>query len=383
MANKENSNAPLILFDVSKKEIAHPESNYVKLASRLRQRFKISVNREGISPKELAHASLLILAGPQEMFSHEEFNAIKEYITAGGSVLILLSEGGETKLNTNLNYLLEDYGISVNNDSVIRTVYYKKYFHPKECFVSHGVINNEIVRVARGQPKKDKPGVLSNRIASNLLRDDTMDTRDDHGGLNFVFPFGASLNVQKPASPILSSGPISYPINRPVAAIYTPKARKGRLLVCGSVSLFADDYLDKEDNSKLQDIFFRWLLHDDCDLDLGIDDDNDIQDYNVIPDIGSMSENLKCCLQQSEDIPINFRSMFDDKLFKFDTDLIPEAIKLFEELAVKHEALTLIPPTFETPLPSLLPAVFPPNLKDMPPPSLELFDLDEQFASEK
>jgi intraflagellar transport protein 52 len=96
-----------------------------------------------------------------------------------------------------------------------------------------------------------------------------------------------------------------------------------------------------------------------------------------------MSENLKCCLQQSEDIPINFRSMFDDKLFKFDTDLIPEAIKLFEELAVKHEALTLIPPTFETPLPSLLPAVFPPNLKDMPPPSLELFDLDEQFASEK
>lgn len=383
MANKENSNAPLILFDVSKKEIAHPESNYVKLASRLRQRFKISVNREGISPKELAQASLLILAGPQEMFSHEEFNAIKEYITGGGSVLILLSEGGETKLNTNLNYLLEDYGISVNNDSVIRTVYYKKYFHPKECFVSHGIINKEIVRVARGQPKKDKPGVLGNRIASNLLRDDTMDIRDDHGGLNFVFPFGASLNVQKPASAILSSGPISYPINRPVAAVYTPKARKGRLLVCGSVSLFADDYLDKEDNSKLQDIFFRWLLHDDCDLDLGIDEDNDIQDYNVIPDIGSMSENLKCCLQQSEDIPINFRSMFDDMLFKFDTDLIPEAIKLFEDLAVKHEALTLIPPTFETPLPSLLPAVFPPNLKDMPPPSLELFDLDEQFASEK
>lgn len=383
MANKENSNAPLILFDVSKKEIAHPESNYVKLASRLRQRFKISVNREGISAKELAQASLLILAGPQEMFSHEEFNAIKEYITGGGSVLILLSEGGETKLNTNLNYLLEDYGISVNNDSVIRTVYYKKYFHPKECFVSHGIINKEIVRVARGQPKKDKPGVLGNRIASNLLRDDTMDIRDDHGGLNFVFPFGASLNVQKPASAILSSGPISYPINRPVAAVYTPKARKGRLLVCGSVSLFADDYLDKEDNSKLQDIFFRWLLHDDCDLDLGIDEDNDIQDYNVIPDIGSMSENLKCCLQQSEDIPINFRSMFDDMLFKFDTDLIPEAIKLFEDLAVKHEALTLIPPTFETPLPSLLPAVFPPNLKDMPPPSLELFDLDEQFASEK
>jgi hypothetical protein len=27
--------------------------------------------------------------------------------------------------------------------------------------------------------------------------------------------------------------------------------------------------------------------------------------------------------------------------------------------------------------------VFPPSLKELPPPSLDLFDLDEQFASEK
>jgi len=38
---------------------------------------------------------------------------------------------------------------------------------------------------------------------------------------------------------------------------------------------------------------------------------------------------------------------------------------------------------FETPLPPLQPAVFAPVLKDLPPPALDLFDLDENFASEK
>lgn len=31
----------------------------------------------------------------------------------------------------------------------------------------------------------------------------------------------------------------------------------------------------------------------------------------------------------------------------------------------------------------LVPAVFPPILKELPPPNLELFDLDEEFALEK
>jgi len=34
-------------------------------------------------------------------------------------------------------------------------------------------------------------------------------------------------------------------------------------------------------------------------------------------------------------------------------------------------------------LPPLQPAVFTPLLKDLPPPNLELFDLDEHFASTK
>ena len=36
--------------------------------------------------------------------------------------------------------------------------------------------------------------------------------------LNFVYPYGATLTVQKPAVAVLSSGSTSYPVNRPVCA---------------------------------------------------------------------------------------------------------------------------------------------------------------------
>lgn len=59
-------------------------------------------------------------------------------------------------------------------------------------------------------------------------------------------------------------------------------------------------------------------------------------------------------------------------------------------MEVKHEPLTLIVPQFETPLLGttslilgLAPGVFPPVLKELPNPSLELFDLDDEFSQEK
>jgi hypothetical protein len=36
--------------------------------------------------------------------------------------MLLLGEGGESKLGTNVNYLIEEYGVSVNSDCVVRTV---------------------------------------------------------------------------------------------------------------------------------------------------------------------------------------------------------------------------------------------------------------------
>jgi hypothetical protein len=45
-----------------------------------------------------------------------------------------------------------------------------------------------------------------------------------------VYPFGATLNVQKPAIPILSSGTVSYPLNRPIAAVCHSAVELKRML---------------------------------------------------------------------------------------------------------------------------------------------------------
>jgi intraflagellar transport protein 52 len=56
-----------------------------------------------------------------------------------------MSEGGEHKLGTNINAMLEQLGISVNNDSVVRRSFFK-YLHPKEAYVANGILNSELIR---------------------------------------------------------------------------------------------------------------------------------------------------------------------------------------------------------------------------------------------
>jgi intraflagellar transport protein 52 len=96
-----------------------------------------------------------------------------------------------------------------------------------------------------------------------------------------------------------------------------------------------------------------------------------------VPDITALADRLRSSLQESDELPRNFITLINDKLYKFDTNMIPEALNIYKTLKIKHEPLTLIPPQFETPMPALQAAVFPPTMKDLPPPGLDLFDLDE------
>jgi|Transcript_395 intraflagellar transport protein 52 len=375
-------NSKEILLDMSKKELLNPQTTGKKLHRKLKQEYKVSTNKDNINLERLQTAHLVIFGGPRDMFTSDEFTAIKEYLAGGGSIFILLGEGGEGKNNTNVNYLLEEFGISVNSDAVVRTVYHK-YHHPKESLITHGVLCRDIVRAAKGEKKKDKEN--KETLSLNITKDDVdvASLAKDNGGLEFVFPYGATLNVQKPALPILSSGPISYPLNRPIAAVYH-KAGAGRICVLGSVRMMDDDFFELEKNRQLIDTLIHWLLDiGDCELGFPYSEEPELSDYHHIPHTQGLAMNLRSCLQENEALPRDFTQLFDDSLFKFDTDLIPEAVKLYQQLGVKHEPLTLIPPQFETPMPALQPAVFPPCLREPPAPALDLFDLDEQFASER
>jgi intraflagellar transport protein 52 len=89
--------------------------------------------------------------------------------------------------------------------------------------------------------------------------------------LRFVYPYGATLNVARPAVAVLSTGSVAFPLNRPVCALYThtkttPSPPGGKLAVLGSAHIFADKYIDKEDNDKVRDVLFRFLTSSDIKL---------------------------------------------------------------------------------------------------------------------
>jgi intraflagellar transport protein 52 len=270
----------------------------------------------------------------------------------------------------------------VNTDCVVRTVYYK-YLHPKEVYISNGIVNREITRQACGRSVPE--GRKGAKLSPSKNDGRAYGSGEGASGVNFVYPNGATLNVQKPAIPILSSGYIAYPLNRPVGAVYQGKEGSGgRLAVLGSVKMLEDEWLNKEDNTKIIDFIFKWLMPSSSIVLDQIDaDEPDLNDYHYVPDTEALAERLRCCLQESEELPRDFTTLFDDTLFRFDTSQIPDSIQLYEQLNVKHEPLSLIPPQFETPLPPLEPGVFPPQMREPPPPALDQFDLDENFASER
>merc|ERR1712096_102843 len=150
----------------------------------------------------------------------------------------------------------------------------------------------------------------------------------------------------------------AYPLNRPICAVYelpakppapgTEQKKKvypGRLMVVGSLQMFEDKWIAEEDNLKLTEVLFWWLMHHPyVKLDAIDSEEPDIADYHHLPDVGSLAERLRVCLESPEELPRDSTTMFDLSMFKFDTDLIPESVKAYEQLNVKHEPLTLIQP---------------------------------------
>lgn len=88
---------------------------------------------------------MLLLGGPRLPFNAQELQDIRRYIEEGGRCVIMMTEGGENKQNTNINAMLEQVGISVNSDSVIRKTFHK-YLHPKEAFIGNGCLSEELVK---------------------------------------------------------------------------------------------------------------------------------------------------------------------------------------------------------------------------------------------
>ncbi|CAH8434591.1 unnamed protein product [Dicrocoelium dendriticum] len=356
----------IMLFNQTKKEAFNLNQHFREASKRLKSTWQILANKDEITMERLCSSKLFVICGPTEKFNAAEFSTLKKYLEHGGAILVLLGENGECRYTTNINFLLEQYGIMVNNDAVVRTAYYK-YFHPKEALIPDGVLNRSVAEASG----KWSPGGASEGIPHRLA-------------MQFVYPYGATLNVAKPSAALLSTGNVALPLNRPVCAVYKSKEPNGgALAVVGSCAMFTDSYVSKEDNFKIFEFLINILTTDCIKLNSIDAEDPDIEPYHQVPDITTLANSLKCCLQESDEVPQSVCEMFDSGLFNMDLNAVPKALRAYEKLRVKHEPLSLIPPQFETPLPPVQPSVFPPNFREPGPPPLELFDLEEQFSTPK
>ncbi|CAM6015808.1 unnamed protein product [Sphagnum balticum] len=359
---------PIILFDCCKHETHTPGQGFKQMVRRLRGSYRVISNKEELSLEILKEGSVVVFGCPTERFTTVEVDAVKGYMHAGGCVLLLSAQGGDARHKSNLNELLHDFGITINSDSLVRVVQ-EKYLHPKEVLISNSVLCKEINHVS----------VL---ILNTRKHHFFITAKPKSAGMQIVYPYGATLSTQRPAAPILASGLISFPIHRPLGAIYEGISGKGRIAVLGSTAIFEDAWLEKEDNAKLFDFLLLWLTHQSSIEVEGINvEELDTGEFEHVPNTEALAGRLRCCLQEAEELPKDFTKLVDDELFQYHTNLIPSVVSLYEQLGVKHMPLTLITPQFETPSPPLQPAVFAPSLREPPPPAVDLFDLDDCFAS--
>ena len=361
-----------------RKEVLAQGKRYAKFINFLKSFGSAVLFSKDFKLDALKSAKILFIVGPKSFYSESELTEIEKYFEEGGNVFIALGEGGDTKNNTNLNDLLKkNYGVAFHDDTVVRTSYYK-YLHPKECYIEDTKFHPEIEKsISKGNKKKK---VMNNED----LLDMNFEEDIDDSKLKIVYPYGCTLlNLNSKSSYLFTSGLLSYPVKRPLSIALTSKSKKGKMIVLGSERIVDDEFFEKEDNKKIIETMVKWLLSlSICQLDKP-SKEVEIQEFNYTPSIVSISDNVKSCLEDVKDPPKNLNDLFDTNIYSIDNNLVPEALKLYDELNVKHDTLGIIPPQFETPLPPLQLAVFDPIIKDFDNPSLELYDLDEQFASEK
>ncbi len=304
---------------------------------------------------------IIFWSANDDKISKEDIDAMKAFLNEGKSVAFFGCFGGGEMVND----FLSDYGMKFQNNGVIRTSY-SKYLHPKHALIPDGVVHTGLCE--RGSLDVSRAAVTN-----------------DMNSIDFVYPSGCTIHVQPPSWPLLSTGTFCFPLKRPICGVWEDTSRKedrGRLLALGSSEMFSNEWFDKESNGFILDRFFQFLLQDgNHSLPRSKTLKENIEDSRTVPDIEALAGRLKWCLHEHPPLPQDLTTLFFRDMLTFDTSMIPKVMDLYEELNVQYEQLTLILPQLERPSPPLQPAVFEPKLIELPPPSLDQFDLDEEFAN--
>ena len=78
---------------------------------------------------------------------------------------------------------------------------------------------------------------------------------------------------------------------------------KGKLAVIGSVHMFSDQYLDKEENNKIMDVLFKWLTTDEVVLNAIDAEDPEVKSIEYRYTSVTLPDRLLTDSKQTEILP--------------------------------------------------------------------------------
>ncbi|EAY17631.1 hypothetical protein TVAG_235120 [Trichomonas vaginalis G3] len=331
------------IIDAGHREYLRREKRLGIFCNSLSQISEVRSSKDPITNDLLKGVNSIWFMGPRNDLNKDEASVLQSFLKNGGNVII----AGAENFPSGFNAFISQYGVKVT-EPVISPVYIN-YIDPHQVSIQHGILNHAI---------------------TEFIKDDKA---------SFAFPNGCILEVNRPSVPIISSGLSAYPLNCPVISFTS--VEKGTLTVIGSPLMFGDEWFRKEQNEQLFNFLIQLILVRSTQLNK-IDADNpEVTERWFTPDTISMSERLRPCIQESEKLKPNLIDNFDKAKFSMDMRFVADIANLANTLGVKNEQLDIVTPVFDVALPPRTPAVFPPQMKEPEPPVLELFDLNEIFAS--
>lgn len=283
---------------------------------------------------------------PKTDIKQEESALLESFLQKGGPIIIMA-----TILPPNLQLFVKKKGITISEDVISPS--YICYVDPRHITVQGGMVNRAISEFANDQKA------------------------------TFAYPNGRDLELKAPAFPLLASGLSSYPLNRPILGYSAVGDKGGSLTVGGSCQMFTDEWIKKESNEKLLKYLIELVITKNQQYNAIDAEHPEITERWYTPDVQSMSEKLRSCIQEGEKLRADFPQNFERGLFSMDMTFVADVQNLAQTLGLKNDPLETVKPQFDTALPPLTPAVFPPQMREPPGPVLELFDLDDAFASPK
>ena len=229
-----------MMFSAAHDEPISLSGQLKSLTAQLKGSYRLTAHTDSeITAAKLAGCRLFVLPGARRALSASELSALEQFMLAGNSVLVLAGEGGfdssaASDDYTHLNALTAPYGIRVASDSVVRSVYAKELFHPKEVLVRDASLSQHIDSFAQHAAK-----------GAAAIPTDEFDWERDVLGvhkLSVVFPYGCTLSLHLPCTAAAHVRPRLLP-SQSLPLRVCVKVGSGSLVVLGSFHVFDDTYL--------------------------------------------------------------------------------------------------------------------------------------------